>query len=211
MKKFLVLFEVLLLTFSLSFGAFAEENAGGENLDYSAGLREITGTGTLEPQEVQMAVNFDINESYTVTIPASIKLNGSFSSGLSGSAPIGVSSELSSGRSVIVSLKTQTLNPIYYVNGVQQQNFNNNTEFSKVGFTTAIYKDGSTTGNTASVEITGNNPLKANMSNADNGVKVVSVSGMASASNVLNYSLSGLNGLPSGSYSFLQTFDITVG
>lgn len=213
MKKFISLIMALLLVFSVGFGAFAEGNEADGGIDFAEisqeELQEITGLAGQE--NIEMFVNFDISEGYTVTIPASIKLSGSFNTGFTGSAEIGIIPSINSSKSVVVSLNTQLFNPVYYVGGSAAANIGASVELSKVSFSSDILQNGVSSGNTASVEITGKNPLRSFGLNAVNGVIVASATGTVPASNELIYSVSGVSGLSSGSYGFPQTFNITVG
>ena len=212
MKKIFASFAALLLLFSFSFGAYAMENeVVGDNIQLGEiDLREII--GSFEPQQAEMNVNFTINENYTVTIPASIELSGSFSSGFTGTAPIEVASEINSGKAVIVSLNSSEWgSPQYEIGGkMMTTGFGNNNDISKISFNTEIFKGSAATGKTGGVVVTAEKGMKAYSENAQNGVKVVTAMDTTVASNKLYYSVNGLDGLGSGLYSFPQTFNITV-
>lgn len=219
MKKFFACFTVVLLVLSLGAGAMAEENESEGELQIGTVVpREdtITDSGAFEEKTAYMTVSFDISESYEVTIPASIKLDGSFSNGFTGKAEIEAVPQLN-GRSLVVSLAPGTLaEPMYYKEGtaapVQWNAVEADQNLIKVSFSPELKNsDGTSAGKTASVEVSGKSPLKAFGANAELGVKVLTAAGTAPSSNELTYTVNGLDKLAAGSYNFLQTFRIIVG
>lgn len=204
MKKFFACLAALLLVFSIGVGAFSEVNYEYGGGVISGKITALPGAGSYVSDNVSMNVKFNVDESFTVTIPASIELTGSFVNGFSGSATIKAEPQLCSGGLFVSLVLPPETVPSYNDNVA----VNGGDAISKIVFHPKILDNGTQRGE-ATVTVTGKG-MTAIGKDAGSGIRVLSATGTTGTSNELNYSVSGLSGLTSGSYSFSQTFNITV-
>ena len=192
MKKLTAVFLTLVLLMTLSAAALAERNIVEDSPDG-------TFTGTAPTMEVKFAVD----ESYTVTIPSEITLSGTGDT-RSFSPTITATTNFLGNKYLAVFLGNENWSDILYING--ETSSSTPVTAKTISFT--VPAGGQPVGMSVTTANTkGMNPGTG--TNAAYAAYVLDTENVAEKSETLTFTADTTN-LPAGSYSYTQTFHISV-